>query len=231
MKKIISTMFAMLAIFGLSAAPVFAHAVVKPSTAGVGSFTDFSLGVPSEKPVATIKVQLMIPSGLNFVTPIVKPGWKVDVKSAADPSGKLDDDGNPAQVVSEIDWSGGSVPAAQKDFFMFSGQVPAQAGELDWVVQQTYADGSVVSWSKTAADQPKDAKGNPDFSKFGPFSKTMVINDLKPSSAPSISNPNPVINGTGTTDNTALMVGGLALILSLVSLGMQMMHKKAGSTV
>jgi len=31
---------------------------------------------------------------------------------------------------------------------------------------------------RIAQEQPKDEKGNPDFSKFGPFSKTMIVNDL-----------------------------------------------------
>lgn len=222
MKKNINYVLLMLAVFGLSAGPVFAHAVVKPATAGIGSFTDFSLGVPSEKDSATIAVKLMIPDGINSVTPIVKPGWKVEVINSTK-TGQPDDDGNVSPIPEAIIWTGGSIPAHQKDFFMFSTQVPAKETELDWQVEQTYADGTVISWTKSAQDQPKDEKGDPDFSKFGPFSKTMVINDLKPTSTPELS----INAGSKGSADMGLAVGGLALILSLAALGMGLMHKKA----
>jgi hypothetical protein len=59
----------------------------------------------------------------------------------------------------------------------------------------------------------------------------MVVNDLKPSMVPAVNNPTPLVQSTSSSDKTALAVGGLALVLSLVSLGMQMMKKKAGTTV
>ncbi len=68
-------------LLALSTGSVFAHSVVKPNTAGIGAFTDFSLGVPSEKDSATTSVRLVLPEGLNFVTPVVKQGWKIEVKT------------------------------------------------------------------------------------------------------------------------------------------------------
>lgn len=196
----------------LGASPVFAHSVVKPSQVGIGTFQDFSLGVLSEKDVATIAVKLMVPEGINSVSPIVKPGWKVEVLNSTK-TGQPDDDGNVNPIPEAIVWSGGLIPAHQKDFFMFSTQVPSKETELDWKVEQTYADGTQVSWTKSASDQPKDEKGNPDFSKFGPFSKTMVINDLKSPTSVTVSNQTP---------NKSLLVAGAALLLSVISLGMQM---------
>jgi uncharacterized protein YcnI len=221
-KKILVTFTSIVSMFTLTVVPAFAHAVVKPSTAGVAAFTDFTLGVPSEKPVATTTVKLFLPAGLNYVSPIVKPGWTIDVKQSPDPSGKKDDDGNPAMITSEIDWTGGQIPAGQKDLFQFSAQVPAKEIELDWKVEQTYADGSVVSWSKTADEQPKDDKGNPDFSKFGPYSKTMVVNDLTntPKTASGMSDD---MDGH---DKGAYVVGGLGVILGGAALFLQMRKKK-----
>ncbi len=223
-KKILAVMTLILG-FSISAIPAFAHAVVKPNQAGVGAFTDFTLGVPSEKDAATVGVKLMIPAGLQNISPIVKPGWKIDVKQSPDPSGAKDDDGNPAMIVSEIDWSGGQVPAHQKDFFMFSAQVPSKEGELDWKVEQTYSDGSVVSWTLGPKDQqPKDDKGMSDFSKFGPYSKTMVVNDLKGSTdsmgmsqgAPTTANP-----GMKASSGSTSVLVWAALALSVLSLGLQ----------
>jgi uncharacterized protein YcnI len=228
LKKIFTIFITLVATLGLNVAPAFAHAVVKPSTAGVGAFTDFSLGVPSEKDAATVKVQLIIPAGLKNVSPIVKSApWKVEVKQVPDPSGNVDDDGKPAMVVSEIDWTGGSVPAHQKDFFMISAQVPAQATELDWKVVQTYSDGSVVNWDKTAADQPKDDSGKPDFSKFGPYSKTMVVNDLNASPTPvPAKSAGTEVPSQGGSNSAALWVGIVALVLAIIALGLNFMPKK-----
>ncbi len=181
-KKLLISSASVVVGLAIAVVPVFAHAVVKPSTAGIASFTDFTLGVPSEKGSATTSVKLWVPDGINSVTPIVKPGWNVEVLNSTK-QGQPDDDGNVNPIPEAIVWTRGSIPAHQKDFFMFSTQVPAKETELDWKVEQTYADGSVVSWTKSASEQPKDEKGNSDFSKFGPFSKTMVVNDLKTASA------------------------------------------------
>lgn len=213
------TGLAAVVIFLTSATSVFAHAVVKPNTAGVGAFTDFTLGVPSEKAVATTAVKLMIPAGLNNVSPIVKPGWQISVKQSPDPSGKKDDDGNRAMITSEIDWTGGQIPGEQKDLFMFSAQVPSQPGELDWKVEQTYADGSIVSWT-LGSNETKDKTGQ---TEFGPYSKTMVINDLATAST----TPAMIPAQTSSTSNskTAMMFGVLGTILGGVALAMQLRKK------
>ena len=227
-KKIAIGVLTLVSSFLLSVSPAFAHAVVKPNTAGIGSFTDFTLGVPSEKDVATVGVKLMLPDGLNNFSPIVKSGWKVDVKTST-ASAQPDDDGNLKPVPVEINWTGGSVPAGQKDFFMFSAQVPAKETELDWKIIQTYADGSTVSWTIGPNDQqPKDDKGKPDFSKFGPFSKTMVVNDLKTPATDSgmgMSSTS-VASGVPMAGNKALWALAIvALALSATSLGMQLRKK------
>ena len=217
-------MLTLVSSFLLSVSPVFAHAVVKPNTAGIGSFTDFTLGVPSEKDVATVGVKLMLPDGLNNFSPIVKSGWKVDVKTST-VNAQPDDDGNLKPVPVEINWTGGSVPAGQKDFFIFSAQVPAKETELDWKIIQTYADGSTVSWTIGPNDQqPKDDKGKPDFSKFGPFSKTMVVNDLKaPATDSGIGMANTAVAtvSAGNSNKALWIISVIALVLGAASLAMQ----------
>ena len=90
----------------LSATPAFAHVVVKPNAVGVGAFQTFTVGVPNEKDNPTVGVRLVIPEGMKFVSPNVKPGWTIDVKKTGD--------GENA-VVTEINWTGGSIPAGQRD--------------------------------------------------------------------------------------------------------------------
>jgi uncharacterized protein YcnI len=150
----------------LLAHTVSAHVVVKPNVVGVGMFQNFVIGVPSEKPVATVAVKLVIPPGLDYVTPNVKPGWNVEVVK------------NASSTVTEIRWTGGNIPAGMRDDFGFSAKVPGATTALNWKAYQTYADGSVVSWE----DAPGSAAT--DFSVSGPYSVTRVVNDLDPTPAP-----------------------------------------------
>ncbi len=217
-RKILIAMASSIFGLALSVVPVFAHAVVSPKQVGVAAFQDFSLGVPSEKDAATVSVRLLLPPGLNFVSPVVKPGWKVEVKSGPIPAGmtapKAADGDVATTIPTEIDWTGGSIPTGQKDIFAFSAQVPAQAGELDWKVYQGYSDGSTVSWDLGPNDpQPKDDKGNPDFSSKGPFSKTMVVNDLKAS-------PSTMDKSEAVSDKVPLVLSVLAVLMSASALGM-----------
>lgn len=208
-------------VFLISVSLVSAHAVVKPNTAGVGSYVDFTLGVPSEKDSATTSVKLFIPEGINSVSPIVKSGWSVKVEDSSK-TGEPDDDGNVSPIPEAIVWTGGSVPAHQKDFFMFSTQVPAEETELIWKVEQTYSDGSVVSWNLAPNEQPKDEKGNPDFSKLGPYSKTKVINDLRGSADPVMSK---VVETSEDGGNLPLILSAVAVIVSGFALGMTFRKK------
>ena len=81
-----------------------AHVVVKPLRVGIASFQTFDTSVPSEKDIPTVSLRLIIPSGLSYVTPTVKPGWKIDIKKEGD-------------AAKEITWSGGVIPPDQRDDF------------------------------------------------------------------------------------------------------------------
>jgi uncharacterized protein YcnI len=153
--------------FFLMATSASAHVVVKPSEVNVATFQSFSIGVPVEKDMPTVGVRLVLPQGLSYVTPNVKSGWKIAIKK----------DG---ESVTEINWTGGSIPTGQRDDFTFSAKVPATETSLQWKAYQTYQDGTVISWDADPSAQSKNADGKDDFSKSGPFSTTQVINDLKP---------------------------------------------------
>jgi uncharacterized protein YcnI len=135
-------------LFGVSAAQ--AHVGVRPSDIKGGQLHTFTLGVSSEKLVATTSVRLVVPAGLTHTLPNVKSGWKIATKKEG-------------ESVVEITWTG-VIPAEQRDDFVFSAQVSKDAKELVWKVYQTYADKSVVAWDQEAGETP--------------FSKTTVTNDI-----------------------------------------------------
>lgn len=143
-----------------------AHTTVKPASVGIGKFQTFTVAAPSEKPIATVGIRLVLPEGLNHVSPNVKPGWKIEIKKEMI--------GN-EEKVTEINWTGGSIPAEMRDEFLFSAQVPSKPTTLNWKAYQTYANGSVVAWDHDpSASQDEGA----DSSTAGPYSKTEVIDDL-----------------------------------------------------
>ncbi len=197
----IVTSFFVTTFFVVARQTASAHVVVKPNQAGIGAFQIFSVGVPVEKNIPTVGLRLVIPSGLDYVSPNVKPGWKISVKK--------DSDATDAKVT-EINWIGGVIPAGQRDDFVFSAKVPSTATTLQWKAYQTYADDSVVSWDHAATDQPKDKNGNSDFSAIGPYSETQIVDDLKPATANSV---------TGSNNNGAFTLSIIALVFSIIALG------------
>ncbi len=161
--------FGLVLFVALGTQQAYAHAVVQPKEVGIGEWKTFSLGVPVEKPVATVGLRLLVPSGLEYVTPTVKFGWVIEVKK--------DGQGEAARTT-EIVWKNGSIPAGQRDDFTFSAKVPSQPGTLEWKVYQQYQDGTEVAWDHDPAQPQPTNNSKPDFSKVGPFSQTQVVNDL-----------------------------------------------------
>ncbi|MEP7166381.1 MAG: YcnI family protein [Candidatus Woesebacteria bacterium] len=169
MKRILSSVLGSAVLLAIVVAPVSAHVVVKPDTVGVGAFQTFTMSVPVEQDQPTIALRLLIPEGLEFVTPNVKPGWTITIKKTGE--------GESAKVT-EITWTAGSIPTGQRDEFVFSAKAPSKTTDLQWKAYQTSKDGSVVSWDVTPSTEKMDT--DDDSAKTGPYSVTKVIDDLSP---------------------------------------------------
>jgi len=203
MKKIISV-----AVFGLIlAATASAHVVVRPETTGIGAFQVFNMGVPSEKDMSTIAVKLMLPEGLTSVTPNVKAGWKIEVKKTATGKKITNEDGQQVDEMkpTEIDWTGGVIPAGQRDEFRFQAQVPATPTTLAWKAYQTYRDGSVVAWDEAPAAMAKS-----------PYSVTRVLDDLSSTGA----------KQSWWQANQINLTLGVSLLALVISLAILIKHKQ-----
>ncbi len=179
--------------------PAFAHVVVTPDQVGIGEYQEFSISVPTEKEIPTTEVKLIVPESLTSVTPNVKSGWTINVVKDGD-------------KVKEIDWTGGSIPAGQRDKFLFQTQAPATTTTLVWKAIQTYEDGSTVEWTHEPVGEGHEEESNP------PYSVTKVLDDLS----------EPTSEETNTTVNNQLliMLSVLALALSAISLGISIRNKK-----
>lgn len=194
---VIKTLTALAAVFSLVSVPVaLAHVSVRPLEVGVATYQTFTMSVPVEKDMPTIALRLVIPEGLEHVTPTVKSGWAIETRKGE------------GEAVTEIRWSGGVIPKGMRDEFTFSAKAPATETTLVWKAYQTYGDGSVVSWEiEPNAEQPKNAEGAPDFSQFGPASQTKIVDDLAQDEA-----------AGGLPSSLPLTISLTALILSVIAL-------------
>ena len=135
-----------------------AHARVSPPVSVAGKLQLYSLAVPTEKAgLTTTKIVMTVPAGFgidSFVPP--PPGWTQQVQQ----TGSGD-----SAVIEKVTWTGGKTPTGEDSLFQFLAQ-PASSKTYTFQVQQTYSDGSIVSWSgpeSSAAPAPtievKDSLG------------------------------------------------------------------------
>lgn len=198
----IKKIFAYTALVGMivsaNSGVVSAHVVVRPAEVETAAFQTFTTSVPNELEQPTVKVRVVMPDGVGRVSPTVKPGWTIDtVKSG---------EGEDADV-KEVTWSGGSIPAGQRDDFTFSAQAPETETILQWKAYQTYADGTEVAW-----DQAPSNGGHGD-GATKPFSETEVVSEL---AAAATSDEKPE-NASSPTATTALALSVAALLVAVYS--------------
>ncbi len=205
MKKILKIFTGAIVLFVLSVMPAFAHVVVSPASVGVAAFQTFTVGVPNEKDMSIVSLRLIIPDGLKEVSPNVQNGWAIDIKK----SGSGD-----SEKVTEIDWTGGNIPAGQRDDFMFNAQVPATETTLNWKAYQTYENGDVVSWDQSSSANLSDAdREKMEKSGKGPYSQTKIINDLKTNE--SSTDDNSEKNSVNQLSIIALALSAAAIAIAL----------------
>jgi len=125
--------------------PALAHATVRTdsgaSSSAPGAYETYRLQVPVEKDQATVQIRMVIPKGLSVGNFMSVPGWTRSVEQ--DSSG----------AVTAVTWKGKLEPM-EFARFLFSAKNPAEQGVLSFVVEQTYADGTVVAWKDAAGPTP-----------------------------------------------------------------------------
>lgn len=171
-----------------------AHVVVTPAEVTVGERQTFSVSVPNEKDTDVTSVKLDIPRGAGSITPTVKPGWTI----TTDKTGTGEE-----AVVKSITWTGGAIPAGQRDDFTFRALAPEKASELQWIAYETYTDGSTVSWNQKPTEDESESE------TVGPYSVTKVVNDLDAASA---------IDTEENNDTLPLIIAVLALVTAAAAL-------------
>ena len=107
----------------------FAHIRIAPTESAPGAREKYTMRVPNEKQVATIRVEGDFPAGLDIYDFEFKPGWTIDFKK--------DDNGK----IIGATWIGRIVPYEFVEFGML-GINPKEGTSLVWKFVQYYEDGS-----------------------------------------------------------------------------------------
>ena len=122
-----------------------AHVTVMPKTSTTGAWETYTLKVPVEKEVATTKVTIKAPQGVEIMSYQPVPGWTYS--SEKDASGKV--------KTFTFEATGQGIQAGQFQQFVFVGKNPEKAAKAAWDAFQYYKDGSVVEWTgEEGSDAP-----------------------------------------------------------------------------
>ncbi|WP_077735710.1 YcnI family copper-binding membrane protein [Bacillus sonorensis] len=141
----------------LFAVPVSAHVTVKPAESAAGSWETYTIKVPVEKDIATTKVVLSMPDGVEFQQYEPVPGWKT---STEEKDGK----------VTRVTWEAedGGIQPGEFQQFTFTAKNPDKQQQAAWDAYQYYKDGSIVEWTGDEdADTPHSITNIVDASKLG----------------------------------------------------------------
>jgi uncharacterized protein YcnI len=206
MKKIMFNLMLLFACSLVFASIASAHVVVYPKETTQGAYEKFTVRVPSEKDIPTVKVEVKFPLDAVSVSRFEpKAGWKYDI--AKDASGKI----------TGVTWTatGDGLSATEFGEFNMSGKVADSAAVITWKAYQTYKDGSVVEWT--------GAEGSDK-----PASVTTVM--AKPASAAADSHGDTQTvadHGVSSSSNMALYLSIAAAVLGALSLIISLVRKKA----
>lgn len=139
-----------------------AHVTVSPSSLRQGaSDAILTFRVPNESTSAEVtglRIQFPLDHPVALLSPEAGSGWQVSVTRATLPRPITTDDGTFTSTVSEIDWTGGSIPVGQfAQFDVLAQGIPTGTGRLVFKAIQSYSDGTTVAWIQV----PTPAVANP----------------------------------------------------------------------
>ena len=135
-----------------------AHVGIDPNQSDPGTYPLITFKVPTESATATTtRIELTLPQDtpFGFVSYTPVEGWTTELVKETLPEPVVTDDGEVTEAVTKVIWTaepGSELTAEQYGLFpLVLGPVP-DTGSVVLAVDQTYSDGTVVSWSETGAD-------------------------------------------------------------------------------
>ena len=109
-----------------------AHVRVKPAESKPGMTETYQVTVPTEGKVSTVRIELVVPEGVELVS----------VADANDPHEVRK--GQAGATV--ITWRGEILPGFARQY-VFTARNPRTGSHISWVAHQYFADGTVADWA------------------------------------------------------------------------------------
>jgi uncharacterized protein YcnI len=115
----------------LAATTASAHVKVYPAESKPGATETYKVTVPTEGKVSTVRVELVVPEGVELVS----------VADAADPHEVRKGEAG----TSVITWRGEILPGWAREYY-FTARNPQLGSQISWQAHQFFADGTTADW-------------------------------------------------------------------------------------
>ena len=122
------------AVLTMIAGVAYAHVTIQPKQSTAGATEKYTMRVPTEKFVPTVRVEVEFPAALNVSSFEPKPEWKIEEKK--DASGKL--------IGVTLT---GSLGPGESTQFNFTARNPGEESKLSFKAIQIYEDGTKSEWT------------------------------------------------------------------------------------
>lgn len=190
---------AALALLVGGAAPAVAHVEVLPDQVEKGTGVEFTIRVPTERALATTRVEVGIPSQVtvySFAAP--PPGWTIQTVRGPDSRFR------------SVVYTGRSGVNRYVDFHLLG--TPFQSGVAVWPTRQTYADGKVKPWTGPPEVEGQETAGESTPTDPGPAASVTIVE-----AGQALAGPTRAANSTDDS-GAGIWLGVIAIGISALSL-------------
>ena len=215
-----------LVIGAFTALAAQAHVRVHADSTASGSFSQLTFRVPNEKDAAgTVTIQVTLPQDTPFLSVSTKPlpGWTVTVADQPLPAPVQVGGTTVTKAPRTVTWQAQAPtriePGQYQDFDISVGPLPA-AGTVVLPATQTYSDGTVVVWDQQAPAGGAEPEHPAPELVVTAAATTGTTGTTAGTTAGTATGSPPVADTTtvaaGASDPVARLLGGLALLVSVV---------------
>ncbi len=210
-----------------------AHVTLQTNTAAPGSYALLTFKVPNEETTGatTDRVSISLPADHPLVSAsyVPVPGWTATATTEKLPKPVVNGDDTITEAITAMTWTapaGQGIPQGALGLFQISvGPIPS-VGSIAFPTDQTYSDGTTVSWSGKgeAAQHPAPVlyvNDAPPAANAAPRSPAATVGASAPPTGP-VAQPDVVARVFGVA---ALVVGVVGLVVGIAGLT----RRRAGS--
>lgn len=181
-----------------------AHVTVSPNTSTTGAWETYTLKVPVEKDVATTKVTVKTPEGVEIMSYQPVPGWTYSTEK--DANGKV--------KTFTFEATGEGIVSGQFQQFVFVAKNPEKVTKVAWNAFQYYKDGSIVEWTGDEGSDSPHSITDVVTSTSSDHNETTAPEHTEQTEKPQTTE----MEGKDSSNTLPLLLSGVSVLLSLVAL-------------